>query len=228
MPNMDGFEAAAELKQLCPEMKILIVSSDTQAGDALRCRELGLAGHLMKPIRRAELLRQVVKTLSTPQESTPPTRLAGKTHEPERTAGRGVERRILMAEDSEDNRFLLQAYCKGTAYQPSFVENGEEAVLAYQAGGYDMIAMDVHMPVMDGLTAVRRIRAIERKNGDSHIPIVALTANALPRDVQEATEAGCDAHLAKPISRQKLLSALDKWHSGSTLHNSGGAPVSVA
>jgi len=214
MPNMDGFETASKLRGLCPDMKILIVSSGNPVGDALRCRELGLAGHLMKPVRRAELIRQAIQALSMPPEAVPVTLPTDTKLDTNQTADRVPPIRILVAEDSEDNRLLLEAYFRGTVYNPSFVGNGEEALLAYQSGEYDLIAMDMQMPVMDGLTAVRRIRALEQMNGRARIPILALTANVLPADVEETSEAGCDAHLGKPISKHKLLSAIDKWCGG--------------
>ena len=211
MPGMDGFETALRLQELCPEIKILIVSSDNRAGDVSRCRQLGFAGHIMKPVRRTELLQQIMKALSTSEEQPPIISNTGELLQPRGVQGAAKIRHILVAEDSEDNRFLLQAYCKGSAFQPTFVVNGEEALLAYQRGAYDLIAMDVQMPIMDGLTATRRIRVEEQARDKPHIPILALTANALPRDVEEALEAGCDAHLAKPISKHRFLRALEEW-----------------
>jgi|GEM_PF-1568044 len=119
--------------------------------------------------------------------------------------------RILVAEDSEDNRFLLQAYCHGTAYELTFVEDGALAVAAYQADSFELLVMDVQMPVMDGLAATREIRNIEAGRGAKRTPILALTANVLPQDVTRAREAGCDAHLAKPISKKSFLAGIEQW-----------------
>ena len=209
MPGMDGFETAAELKRLDPSVDVFIVSSDSQAGDVARCREMGLAGHLLKPVRRAELLEQIVKSLShSPLESLD----RGTAQPPPKSIQANSKKaRILVAEDSEDNRFLLQAYCQGSRYELTFVEDGERAVKAYEAGEFEMIVMDVQMPVMDGLTATRAIRTIEGERQCQQTPIVALTANALPQDIVSARTAGCDAHLAKPISKKAFLSGLEQW-----------------
>jgi PAS domain S-box-containing protein len=119
--------------------------------------------------------------------------------------------RILAAEDSEDNRFLIEAYCQGSPFELTFVDDGRQAVSAFRAGEFDLVLMDVQMPVLDGLAATREIRAIEQANGAGHTPILALTANALSEDVSLARAAGCDAYLSKPISKQNFLSGLAPW-----------------
>jgi CheY-like chemotaxis protein len=118
--------------------------------------------------------------------------------------------RILVAEDSPDNRLLVQLYLKGSSHALTFVEDGEAAVKQFRTGGFDLILMDIQMPVMDGLSATRAMRLVERECGLTSIPIVALTANARPEDMKASREAGCDAHLSKPISRQRLLAAIEE------------------
>ncbi len=118
---------------------------------------------------------------------------------------------ILIAEDSEDNRFLLEAYCKGTCYDVTFAEDGEKAVAAFREGAFQLVVMDIQMPVLDGLAATRQIRDLESRWGAKRTPILALTANVMPTDVELAHRAGCDVHLAKPISRKGFLHALDQW-----------------
>ncbi len=223
MPGMDGFATACGLLDVDPEIGIFIISSESRAGDVSRCRKLGLAGHLMKPVRRAELLQQLVKAVGSAEP--PAKKLSGGDPAPatRNNSGGTEKRKILIAEDSEDNRFLLRAYCAGTCYALTFVENGEQAVLAYRSGGYDLIAMDVQMPVMDGLEATRQIRALEQAAGRPRIPICALTANALRGDVEQALEAGCDAHLAKPVSKQRFLSALEELRNGAKNAADGGS-----
>jgi CheY-like chemotaxis protein len=121
---------------------------------------------------------------------------------------------ILIAEDSEDNRFLLEAYCKGTFYDPTFAEDGEKAVAAYRDGVFQIVVMDIQMPVLDGLAATRQIRDLESSRGARRTPILALTANVMPTDIESAEQAGCDVHLSKPISRKGFLNALDQWKPG--------------
>jgi len=218
MPGMDGFETAEQMRRLAPKMAIFIVSSDSQSGDIARCRELGLAGHLMKPVRRAELLEQIVRALSRSRDEAPVQALAGPAR----------RYRILAAEDSEDNRFLLHVYCEGSPYELTFVEDGERAVAAYQANSFDLIVMDIQMPVMDGLTATREIRQLEQESKRERIPILALTANAMPEDVSRAREAGCDTHVSKPISKKTFLGCLEQWLARTTAADSAPARAALA
>jgi CheY-like chemotaxis protein len=119
--------------------------------------------------------------------------------------------RILVAEDSADNRLLVKAYLKGSPHGCTFVEDGKSAVEYFAGGGFDLILMDIQMPVMDGLAAAREIRRVEQARGYGRIPILALTAHASHRDIEKARMAGCDLHLSKPISRQRLLDALAQF-----------------
>jgi CheY-like chemotaxis protein len=118
--------------------------------------------------------------------------------------------KILVAEDSPDNQLLVQAYLQGTSHSLTFVEDGKAAVEQFETGSFDLILMDVQMPVMDGLAATRAIRLREQQLGVTPVAIVALTANARPEAIESSQDAGCDAHLSKPISRQKLLAAIDE------------------
>ncbi len=212
MPSLDGFQTASRILRLRAPPSVFIISSDNRGNDVERVRELGLAGHLMKPIRRVELLREIAKAVSG--ISTPALPAVKGPAVPPKT-GKSVlsQERIpvLIAEDSEDNRFLLEAYCQETAYDLTFAEDGEQAVAAYRSRAFALVVMDVQMPVMDGLTAARQIRLLESARGPVQIPILAFTANALSADVARSREAGCDAHLVKPISKQAFLNALAQW-----------------
>jgi two-component system, sensor histidine kinase and response regulator len=119
--------------------------------------------------------------------------------------------RILMAEDSLDNRLLMEMYFKGSPHQLTFVDDGKAAVERFLAERFDLILMDMQMPVMDGLTATRAIRVIEQKRIARAIPIIALTANALSQDLELSISAGCNEHLSKPISKHKLLNTIAKY-----------------
>jgi PAS domain S-box-containing protein len=122
------------------------------------------------------------------------------------------ELRILLAEDSPDNCTITMAYLEGTPYRVEIAETGAVACEKFKAGVYDLVLMDRQMPVMDGLTATRTIRAWERANGRSPTPIVALTASALKGDRETCLAAGCTAFLTKPIKQEVLLQAI-KEHS---------------
>jgi len=119
--------------------------------------------------------------------------------------------RILMAEDSEDNQTLIETYLKKTPYTLVIVQNGEEAVARFQTETFDLILMDMQMPVVDGYEAARAIRDLETQTQAKRTPILALTAHALDGDAQKSLDAGCDGHLTKPIKKATLLKAIGRY-----------------
>ncbi|MBF0629258.1 MAG: bacteriohemerythrin [Magnetococcales bacterium] len=118
--------------------------------------------------------------------------------------------RILLAEDVEENQTLISAYLKPTSYQLTMVNNGTEALAMVQAEPFDLVFMDVQMPVMDGYSATRAIRKWEQETGRQHLPIVALTAHALEGEADRSQEAGCDLYVTKPIKKQRLLEVIQQ------------------
>jgi PAS domain S-box-containing protein len=210
LPQIDGFELALRARRLGCSAPMIMLSSDVRPGDVTRSREAGFAGHAVKPVRRSELLRLVCAAInadrrqdSVPSLSPPPQTAAAMSGSP------GL--RILIAEDSSDNRLLLEAYLKGTPHRVTFVEDGKAAVDRFSSPEFDLVLMDVAMPIMDGLTATQTIRAIELEQGLPRTPIMAITANARPEDIDETRESGCDAHLSKPISKRRLLAEIEKY-----------------
>jgi signal transduction histidine kinase/ligand-binding sensor domain-containing protein len=129
----------------------------------------------------------------------------------ERPAAALMPLRILLADDSPQNRLLVTAYLKATGDELETAENGRAALDMFAARRYDLVLMDIHMPVLDGHEATRAIRELEMTHGWPRTPIVALTAHAFAEDVENSRQAGCDAHLVKPISRGALLTALDRF-----------------
>src|SRR5476651_2191828 len=127
--------------------------------------------------------------------------------------------RILLVEDSPDNRTITVAYVEDTPYQVDIAENGAIACQMFKAGRYDLVLMDRQMPVMDGLTATRTIRAWEQANDKPSTPIIALTASALKGDREMCLAAGCTAFLTKPIKQDVLLQAI-KEHSKAEISSS--------
>ena len=118
---------------------------------------------------------------------------------------------ILLVDDVLNNRKLVQAYLKSTLHQVDIAENGEDAVLMFISGNYDLVFMDIHMPVMDGHAATKAIRKWEDEKGIGPTPILALTALDMDEDVEKCLEAGCTAHLAKPIKKAALLDAIYEY-----------------
>ena len=120
----------------------------------------------------------------------------------------GQTRQILLVDDSDDNRLLIQTYLKGTHYALQTAENGAVALEMMSNHTFDLVLMDVQMPVMDGYTATRTWRRIEQEQGRVPLSIIALTAHTLPEDVAESLKAGCTVHLSKPIRKKVLLEAI--------------------
>ena len=119
--------------------------------------------------------------------------------------------RVLVAEDNPENVILLRAYLEGLPLSLDFAANGVEALEKRKQGPYDLVLMDIQMPVMDGYTATRAIRAWEQAQSQPRVPIVALTAHALNGASAESNEAGCDGHLTKPVERNELTEAIVKF-----------------
>lgn len=119
--------------------------------------------------------------------------------------------RILLAEDSVSNRLLIQSYLKKSPCELDLAENGELAVDMFKAVRYDLVFMDMEMPVLDGYSATREIRRYEQESGLPRTPIIALTAYAREEDAQKCLEAGCTAYLSKPITKATLLAALSEY-----------------
>ncbi|MGH7248626.1 MAG: ATP-binding response regulator, partial [Pseudomonadota bacterium] len=116
--------------------------------------------------------------------------------------------RILLADDSADNRMLVKAYLKRTPYRLEMAENGQVAYDKFVGGNIDVILMDIQMPVLDGYGAVRMIRRFEAENNLARTPIIALSASALDESVRLSIAAGCDLHVSKPVKRATLLDAI--------------------
>jgi signal transduction histidine kinase/CheY-like chemotaxis protein/HPt (histidine-containing phosphotransfer) domain-containing protein/CHASE3 domain sensor protein len=148
--------------------------------------------------------------------------------DPAKLAG-GQPVRLLVAEDTEDNRLLLEHFLRDQPVKVRFVENGREAVDAIEQGEqFDLILMDIDMPVMDGYIATQRIRAWQHSTA-LPTPIVALSADAMQEAVRASMEAGCVAHVAKPIDRETLLKTIRRYAPGNGAQNAAGArPIAVS
>ncbi|MDG0816961.1 ATP-binding protein [Bdellovibrio svalbardensis] len=123
----------------------------------------------------------------------------------------GRNARILVVDDTEDNRFLLLTYLKKYPFDVVQAENGQIAVDRATQENFDLILMDIQMPVMDGYVATQMIRAWEKKHNKKSIPIIAVSANAMAEDVQKSLEAGCTEHLTKPVKKTALLEMVQRY-----------------
>ena len=198
MPGMDGFEVADRIRSMgeASGATVMMLSSSGQYGDAVRCRELGVAAYLVKPISAADLLRSIVSVLGKTPKA--PQRM------PAPAADSGPPRRILLAEDNQVNLLLALAILQQRGHIVTVARNGREAVEHFQSGTFDLVLMDVQMPEMGGLEATRLIREHEAAHG-GHIPIIAMTAHAMKGDREMCIDGGMDDYISKPIARTELL-----------------------
>jgi CheY-like chemotaxis protein len=157
---------------------------------------------VLKPLRRSELLECVRFPESAGSES--PVVALGEP-------GEFTGLRILLADDSEDNRFLIRRFLKNSGCVLDECEDGAGLFRKFQSASYSLVLADVQMPVMDGYAATRAMRGWERERGASATPILALTAHAMKQEVQKSLDAGCNAHLTKPISTATLLDAIRRF-----------------
>ncbi len=210
MPGMDGFELAKHIKETMGNIKntaVMMLTSDDRSGDRELCKEFDITFYLVKPVKKAELLIAIATIMGRKIEP-----VVGKIPEArsvDLTKIRSLN--LLLVEDSADNRLIIRAYFKRASDHIDIAENGAIAVEKFKAGKYDLVLMDVQMPVMDGYTATREIRKWERENGRKETPIIALTAHAMKEDVQKSLDAGCTDHLTKPIKRATLMEAVQKY-----------------
>jgi len=175
----------------------MMLSSSGQYGDSARCRELGVAAYLVKPVSAGDLLRSIVTVLAKAVVEAP--RRAGSP-----APAAGTARRILLAEDNQVNLFVALAMLQQAGHAVTVAANGREALREFHSGTFDLVLMDVQMPEMGGLEATRAIREHEAEHG-GHIPIIAMTAHAMKGDREMCLDAGMDDYVSKPIVRRELL-----------------------
>ena len=210
MPDMDGLALAARIKDdpTLAGSTILMLTSDDRPGDLARCRALGVAAYLIKPIRQTELLHAVIVALESPHPAGTETR-ADREPLPVRAVSGGRSLRVLLAEDNQINQRFLVRLLKKYGHDVEVIGNGRDAVAALAAHHFDLVLMDVQMPEMDGFEATAAVRAMERDR-DTRVPIIALTAHAMKGDRERCLMAGMDDYLAKPIQAAELFALIDR------------------
>ena len=206
MPVMDGFSVLERIRQM-PEIDrpvIMMLSSRDQPGDSARALTLGAAAYIVKPIKPSELLDAIVNALGVSFEPgaerpSPPTAI-------ETTPG-GPRLRILVAEDNPINQMLAVRILEKAGHSAAVASNGEEALAAIAREQFDLVLMDVQMPVMDGFEATALLRQQEKGTG-RRLPVVAMTAHAMKGDRERCLQAGMDGYVAKPVQKQELFDAI--------------------
>ncbi|MBU2549392.1 MAG: response regulator [Proteobacteria bacterium] len=206
-PGPEGFDFAERVRKDldAASPRILLITSSGQRGDASRCREAGIDGYLTKPVGEPDLIETVQALMSPLYETASNGPL---TRHVLRERHRCL--RILVVEDNEINQRLVRGLLEKRGYPVEIVGNGLEAVQRVAKGGFDLVLMDVQMPIMDGMEAARRIRDRERLEG-GHVPILAMTAQAMKGDQERCLEAGMDAYISKPLDTLKLFRLIEQW-----------------
>ncbi|HEY6267969.1 MAG TPA: response regulator [Candidatus Acidoferrum sp.] len=203
MPKMDGFELIEEIRQ-SPHPStamIMMLTSAGHRGDAARCQELGVAVCLLKPIRQSELREAIARVLGArEQKGAIPLITRYSLHDAREPA---ASLRILLAEDNAVNQRLASRLLEKRGHSVVVAGNGREALEALEKHHFDLVFMDVQMPVMDGFEATAAIRKKEGAGG-IRLPVVALTAHAMKGDREKCLAGGMDGYLSKPIRSQEL------------------------
>ncbi len=211
MPEMDGFSVAEHVQKRSDlaGATIMMLTSGERHGDRARCRELGVAAYLTKPITQSELWDAIARVLGERKISE------DDVAAPPESVGKRRSLRILLAEDNAINRRLALRLMEMRGDRVEVASNGREAVaMVKEKGPFDLILMDVHMPEMDGLATTAAVREHERGATD-RTRIIGVTAHATPGDRKMCFDAGMDGYVSKPYRADALYEAIDRVMAGS-------------
>ena len=206
MPDMDGFELIDNINQH-PEIftpTIILLTSAGERGEAAKCQMLGVAAYLVKPVSQSVLLLTIAKVLQIPSGAAERKSLV--TRPSIRESKKRL--RILLAEDNPVNQKLATKLFEKMGHSVAVAEDGKKALEAMTQGVFDLVMMDIQMPVMDGFEATKIIRNQEQRTG-THVPIVAMTAHAMKGDRERCLASGMDGYVSKPIDLQELSETID-------------------
>ena len=220
MPGLNGEELGRRIKmdtQL--QDTALVMLSSVYGMDTAHLRDVGFSAYLSKPARQSELYDAILNSIN---EAPDAMEAAAKPQDGKEIDAERI--RILLAEDNEINQEVAIEILKMSGYNCDVVNNGRKAVEAVQSGGYHLLFMDCMMPEMDGYEATQAIRVLEKETG-RHLPIVAMTANAMKGDREACLDAGMDDYLSKPLDPLEIQTVVEKWCSGVTV---GEEPAVVA
>ncbi len=210
MPGMNGLMLAQEIRRspAIAEVPLMMLTSDRDRDEAATARQLGVRVFLVKPVRQANLIRSVGEMFG----------FSSKATQPARNDRAKVTARVLVAEDNMTNQKVIALLLRKLGCTVDVAVNGLDAVQAAAAVLYDVILMDCQMPVMDGFEATANIR----RNAKRHVPIIALTANAMEGERERCLAAGMDDYLSKPVRGDELLKKLQIWTGGTSQELTAG------
>jgi two-component system sensor histidine kinase/response regulator len=228
MPDSDGTALATRVRGTpgLTETQLIMLTSLDRQGNAQRLTDLGFAGYLTKPVRGRELRACVERVLELESGASPSSaRLVTRGSLAVDSAPTRYSGHVLVVEDNAVNQQVTRRFLERLGCEVEVAENGHRAVELFSHGDYDLILMDVQMPVMDGLTATREIRRHETAGGRT--PIVALTASAMTDELERCIAAGMDGLLTKPLEPLRLRETLDRYGFASTSTGSRYSPVTL-
>jgi signal transduction histidine kinase/CheY-like chemotaxis protein len=209
MPEMDGFDLVEQLRQfpeLAGKAKVIMLASAGQQGEAARCKELGVAACLTKPVSQSELFEAISSVLGTSRDQPDSAGIVTRQIAPKETK----MLRILLAEDNAINQKIASRVLEKQGHHVTVASDGREALALLDRDSFDVVLMDVQMPEMDGFETTAAIRAQERETG-RHLPIIAMTAHAMQGDRERCIAAGMDNYISKPINVRELIELLQKF-----------------
>ena len=212
MPDMDGLEVARRVRKLYGDNgpAILILSSaGHQTITKQEVKQLRVERVLMKPIKQSELLDAITRTFATATRDDVDAQKVAELPDNIRPM------KLLLAEDGRVNQKVAIKLLQDRGHTVTLAEDGQYAVEAFKREPFDAILMDIQMPRMDGYEATGVIRTLEQLTGE-HIPIIAMTANAMKGDREDCIDAGMDDYVAKPVRSRELFSVLEKYASSKT------------
>jgi signal transduction histidine kinase/DNA-binding response OmpR family regulator len=207
MPEIDGFALVEQFGKRSDlgDFAVVMLTSAGQAGDAARCRELGIAAYLTKPVGQEELLPAILAVLEERKPRMEPPRLV--TRYTIREQGRHL--RILLAEDNAINQLLATRMLEKQGYTVACANNGKETLSALEREKFDVVLMDIQMPEMDGFEATAAIRQQEKGTCGPHQIVIATTAHAIAGDRERCLRAGMDGYVSKPFHIAELLKEIE-------------------
>jgi len=224
MPEMDGFEVARRIRDTANigSATIMMLSSSGQHDESHRCREVGIATHLTKPVDQRELLSAIGRVLAHEpgQRAVLPSSML-----PAELPDRRLH--VLLAEDNAVNQRLAASLLQRRGHKVTIAANGREALTAVTGQTFDVVLMDVQMPEMGGFEATAAIRALETQRGGAHLPIVAMTAHAMKGDRERCLAAGMDEYLTKPLDARHLCALVELMAGGAPAGAPRGEPLTV-
>jgi PAS domain S-box-containing protein len=214
MPDCDGAELGRTIvnDENLESTRLILLTSSGQRGAGQMFADIGFAGYLLKPVGQRDLTECLMLALATESDTWRHHVQPIITRHALRAQRTRTQNRVLLAEDNVVNQKVAVRMLERLNYRVTVVQDGVAALAHWQNGSYDLILMDCQMPDMDGYEATREIRRLE--GGTRHIPIVALTAHAMPGADQRCFAAGMDAYLTKPIDSDELDACLEKFLPG--------------